>query len=112
MDGKASAYNVRDLGSIPVGKIPWRKKWQNTPVFTPGKSDAPRSLVGYSPWGCKEMDTTEQLLFTSLHLLQLKLVASHRDITWVIEGSAIVFDKLIIIVVKLKDINRLSAVMP
>ena len=50
--------------------------------------------------------------FTSLHLLQLKLVASHRDITWVIEGSAIVFDKLIIIVVKLKDINRLSAVMP
>ena len=37
-----------------VGKIPWRKKWQPTPVFLPGKSHGERSLVGYSAWGPKE----------------------------------------------------------
>ena len=37
-----------------VGKIPWRREWQPTPVFLPGES-----LVGYSPWGHKELDTTE-----------------------------------------------------
>ena len=43
-----------------VGKIPWRRgKWQATPVFLPGKSQGQRSLEGYSPWGCKELDTTE-----------------------------------------------------
>ena len=42
-----------------VGKIPWRRKWQPTPVFLPGKSHAQRSLVGYSPSGRKESDTTE-----------------------------------------------------
>ena len=36
-----------------VGKIPWKRKWQPTPVFLPGKSHGQRSLVGYSPWGCK-----------------------------------------------------------
>ena len=34
-----------------VWKIPWRRKWQPTPVFLPGKSYGQRSLVGYSPWG-------------------------------------------------------------
>ena len=42
-----------------VRKIPWRRKWQPTPVFLPGKSHGQRSLVGYSPWGHKESDTTE-----------------------------------------------------
>ena len=42
-----------------VGKIPWKRKWQPTPVFLPGKSHGWRSLVGYSPWGSKELDTTE-----------------------------------------------------
>ena len=36
-------------------KIPWRKKWQPSPVFLPGKSHGQRSLVGYSPWGCKRV---------------------------------------------------------
>ena len=40
-----------------VGKIPWRKKWQNTPVFLPGEFHGQRSLVGYSLF--KELDTTE-----------------------------------------------------
>ena len=44
-----------------VGKIPWSKKWQPTPVFLPGISHGQRSLVGYSPWGYKDPDTTERL---------------------------------------------------
>ena len=39
-----------------VGKIPWRRKWQPTPVFLPGKSHGQRSLMGYNPWDCKESD--------------------------------------------------------
>ena len=46
-----------------VGKVPWRRKWQPTPVFMPGESHGPRSLLGYSPWGRKELDTTERLHF-------------------------------------------------
>ena len=40
----------------------WRRKWQPTPVFMPGRSHGPRSLVGYNPWGREESDTTERLL--------------------------------------------------
>ena len=42
-----------------VRKIPWRRTWQPTPVFLPGESHGQRSLVGYSPWGCKESDMAE-----------------------------------------------------
>ena len=42
-----------------VGKTLWRRAWQPTPVFLPGKSCGQRSLVGYSSWGCKELDMTE-----------------------------------------------------
>ena len=45
-----------------VGKIPWRRAWQPTVVFLPGESHGPRSLVGYSPWGHKELDTTEHII--------------------------------------------------
>ena len=44
-----------------VGKIPWSRKWQVTPVFLPGKFYGQRSLAGYSPWGHKESDKTEGL---------------------------------------------------
>ena len=44
-----------------VGKIPWSRKWHPTPVFLPGKFHWQRSLVGYCPWGYKELDRTEQL---------------------------------------------------
>ena len=40
-----------------VGKIPWRKEWQPTPVFLP-REFLRQSLAGYSPWGCKESDVT------------------------------------------------------
>ena len=42
-----------------VGKIPWRRAWQSTPVFLPGESHGQRSLAGYSPKGRTESDTTE-----------------------------------------------------
>ena len=49
-----------------VRRIPWRRARQPTPVFLPGESHGQRSLAGDSPWGCKELDTTE-LLSTAEH---------------------------------------------
>ena len=49
----------------------WRRKWQPTPVLLPGKPHGQWSLVDYSPWGCKESDTTEWLQFTSHEWLLL-----------------------------------------
>ena len=61
-NGKASARNAGDLGSIPgSGIFSWRRKWQPTPVLLPGKFHGQRSLVGYSPRDYKESDMTEQL---------------------------------------------------
>ena len=57
---KASACNAGDLSLIPGwGRSPGEGNVQPTPVFLPGKSHGRRSLVGYSPQGCKESDTTE-----------------------------------------------------
>ena len=59
-DGKESTRNVGNPGSIPgPGKIPGRRKRQRTPVSCLEKSYGWRSLVGYSPWGHKEVDMTE-----------------------------------------------------
>ena len=56
----ANAGGIRDLDSIPgLGRFPWRRAWQPTPVFLPRESHGQRSLEGHSPWGCKESDTTE-----------------------------------------------------
>ena len=44
-----------------VGKIPWRRKWQPIPVFLPEKSHGQRSLEGYSPRCCKELDMSKPL---------------------------------------------------
>ena len=57
--GKESACNAGDTGFDPCIK----KALQPTPVVLPGESHGRRSLVGYSPWGCKESDMTEQLHF-------------------------------------------------
>ena len=56
-----------------VGKIPWRRKWQPTPLFLPGEFHGQRSLAGYSSWGCKESDTTEQLTHTHAAAFQAPL---------------------------------------
>ena len=58
-----------------VGKIAWRKEWLPTPVFLPGVFHGQRSLEGYSPWGYKELNTTEQLtLFDRLKSLSSNCV--------------------------------------
>ena len=67
----------QSIGSLRVGHdwvtslslftfMHWRRKWQPTPVFLPRESQGWGSLVGYSPGGCKELDMTERLHFTSL----------------------------------------------
>ena len=56
---KKSACQYRRRRFDPwVGKIPWRRKWQPPPVFLPGESHGQRSLVGYSPWGHEESDSS------------------------------------------------------
>ena len=53
--GKKSSWQYRRCWFEPwVGKIPWRRKWQPTPIFLPGKSQGQRSLVAYSPWSHKD----------------------------------------------------------
>ena len=44
-----------------VRKIPWKRKWQSTPVSLPGRSYGEKNLAGYSPQGCKKSDTTEHI---------------------------------------------------
>ena len=56
----ASAGDIRDLDSIPEsGRSRGGGHGSPTPVFMPGESHGQRNLVGYSPWGRKESDTTE-----------------------------------------------------
>ena len=62
LSGKEPTCQCRGPRFNPwVGKIPWRRKWQSTPVFLPGESYGQRSLACYSPRGRKESDTTERL---------------------------------------------------
>ena len=68
IQGSLVAQMVKDLPIMQetwVRSLGWedprRRKWQPTPVFLPGESHGQRSLAGYSPWGCKELDTTERL---------------------------------------------------
>ena len=69
-DGKSICLQCRKPGFDPwVGKIPWRRKWQPTPVLLPGKSHGQRTLVGYSPWDHKESDMTEWLHFLFLSFI-------------------------------------------
>ena len=59
-DGKESTCNAGDQGLIPgSGRFPGEGKWPLTPVFLPEESHGQRNLMGYSPWGCKELDTTK-----------------------------------------------------
>ena len=61
------ALVVKNLpASACIVKAPWRRAWQPIPVFLPGESHGQRSLVGYSPWGHKELDTTEQFTMRAL----------------------------------------------
>ena len=89
------------LGFHPwVGKIPWRRKWQPTPVFLPGESQGQRSLVSYSPWGGKELDMTEwlTLLLYFIHPIQPK------DGTWILDNFSLLWCPYLPMVKKKKTV--------
>ena len=56
--------NLFAMQETQVRKIPWRRKWQPTPVLLPGEFHEQRSLAGYSPWDHKKSDMTVRLTFT------------------------------------------------
>ena len=59
---ESTCQSTRRHGFDPwVVKIPWRRKWQPTPEFLPGKSHGQRSLAGCIPWGPKESHRTQQV---------------------------------------------------
>ena len=63
LSGEEPAGQHRRHGFDPwVGKVPWRREWLPSPVVLPGESHGQRNLVGYSPRGRKESDTTERLI--------------------------------------------------
>ena len=68
---KNLSASARDVGSIPgLGISPGRGNGNPTPVFLPGKYHGQQSLVGYSPWGDKELDTPELLsTYTYIHVV-------------------------------------------
>ena len=82
--------------------INWRRKWQPTPVLLPGKSYGQKSLVGYSPGGCKDLDTTEhthRCINDSEHTCYLHLErcftrlckvrkSSPEEVTWELRASS------------------------
>ena len=63
-DPPANAGDMRHSFDPWVGKIPWRRAWQPTPVFLAGESHGQRSLVGYSPWGCRVGHNWSDLAWT------------------------------------------------
>ena len=91
-DLPANAGDMTVAVSIPgSGRCPWRRKWQPTPVFLPGKFHGQRSLTGYSPWGHKESDTIEQLSTQAPKVTKFVIVgdspgnqiqSSHMGLPW------------------------------
>jgi len=84
---KNTASNAGDMGLNPgLGRRTfWRRKWQPTPAFLPGKSHGERSLAGHSPQGCKEFEEEQSrqmgcLLITGSGGLQCMLISSHLEI--------------------------------
>ena len=65
-----------------VGKIFWRRAWQPTPVFLPREFHGQRSLEGYSPWGRKELDTTEQLSTAQHSTASCKNTMGGKCVLW------------------------------
>ena len=79
---KASFCQCRRLGFDPcVGKISWRRKWQPTPVFLPGKSQGQRSLAGYSPRGRNKSDVTQGLNNSNNKFFSIKLCLHLKEQT-------------------------------
>ena len=82
-DCKESACNPGDLGSIPgFGRSPGEGNYYPLQYFLPGESHGQRSLVGYSPWGCKEWDMTELVTLSQPPFLVLSFSSRHPTQSW------------------------------
>ena len=70
--GKEPAWEYRRCKrcgfDLWVGKIPWRRAWQPTPVFLPGKSHGQRNLAGYNPQGHRELDKIKTAQHACMHV--------------------------------------------
>ena len=64
---EAHKHAHRPLALTPSPLPDWRRARQSTPAFLPGESQGQRSLEGYGPWGCKELDRTYQRNNTNNH---------------------------------------------
>ena len=73
---------------LNTNALHWRRRqWHPTPVLSPGKSHGQRNLVGCSPWGREELDTTEQLHFHfSFHALKKDMATHSSVLAWRIPG--------------------------
>ena len=81
LSGKESTCDEEPLRRwfiLRVRKIPWRRAWQPTPEFLHGESHGQRSLVGYSPWGCKASDMTEVMEHWHIQYLKLKQLGKEQ----------------------------------
>ena len=103
------------IWAIWVRKIPWRRKWQPAPVFLPGEFYGQRSLLGYSPWDCKESDTSE--LITLCCILDTRIFKNeqhlhpacyhvHRNVQWKYEtGNELKIKFLVYKLVPMENID-------
>ena len=68
---RAMPKNIQTIAQLHSSHmLARRRKWQLTPVFLPGESHGQRILVGYKPWGHKELDMTERLNWTELNTVK------------------------------------------
>ena len=81
-DAKESACNTGDGVNPWVGKIPWNREWQSTPVFLPGESHGQRRLAGYSPWGHWTQLSNTFTFQAHLGNHTLKISGPARTILW------------------------------
>ena len=68
-----------------IGKIPWRSKWQLTPVFLLGESHGQRNLAGYSPWGRKSWTRLSDFTISAFYFL---VVLGLRRCVWAFSSGS------------------------
>ena len=94
-----------------IGKIPWSRKWQPTPVFLPGTSHGQKNLAGYRPWGRKELDMTEH---THIISFAEELKNSYMCIpwgkTWILSGGCTIVSSLLLPVLCIPSLPWLATI--
>ena len=85
---QACASSLPPPAMLGTQRLLRRSRWHPTPVLLPGESHGRRSLVGCSPWGHKELDTTERLHFHfSLSALEKEMATHSSVLAWRIPGT-------------------------